>query len=237
MTIKILHLYPDLLNLYGDKGNIAALTHRLTWRGIDAEVVAVDDGFDLTDADIVFLGGGSDRDEKIVCEKLRVYSDELCKYVENNGVLLATCGGMRMLGKYFKLENETVEGLGVLDIYTEHSGDRLIGDVVIETDFVKSKIAGFENHGSRVHIGDYTPLGSVIYGNGNTGDTGKEGLRYKNVIATNLHGPILPKNPELCDYILTKALEKKYADFKGLTALDDTQEYKANETIVNRYIK
>lgn len=237
MTIKILHLYPDLLNLYGDKGNIAALTHRLTWRGIDAEVVNADGGLDLSEADIVFLGGGSDRDEKIVCEKLRAYSDELCEYVENNGVLIAACGGMRMLGAYFKLENETVEGLGVLDIHTDHSDDRLIGDVVLEADFVKSKIAGFENHSSRTHIGDYAPLGKVIYGNGNTGDTGNEGLRYKNVIATNLHGPILPKNPELCDYILTKALEKKYADFKGLTPLDDTQERKANETIVNRYIK
>lgn len=240
MKIKILHLYPDLLNLYGDKGNIAALTHRLIWRGIDAEVVNCtldNEYFDLSDVDIVFLGGGSDREEKIVCEKLCANSAALRDYAKNNGVILAVCGGFPMLGKQIKTADGIIEGAGVLDICTEPLKERLIGDVVMNVECINSKVVGFVNHGTAVNIGNHTPLGTVVYGYGNTGEKGVDGVMYKNVFASFLHGPLLPKNPQLCDYILTCALKKRYTDFAELSPLDDTAENTANEYIVSRYIK
>ena len=147
MKIKILHLYPDLLNLYGDRGNIECMRKRLMWRGIDAEVVTYtceDSGFDLSDVDIVFIGGGSDREQKIVCHRLLEHKNEIRNYVEDNGVLVAVCGGYQLLGKYYKLENETIEGLDILNIYTEQGKKRLIGNIVLENDFLNQKIVGFE---------------------------------------------------------------------------------------------
>lgn len=165
MKIKILHLYPDLLNLYGDRGNIECMRKRLMWRGIDAEVVTYtceDSGFDLSDVDIVFIGGGSDREQKIVCHRLLEHKDEIRNYVEDNGVLVAVCGGYQLLGKYYKLENETIEGLDILNIYTEQGKKRLIGNIVLENDFLNQKIVGFENHGGRTYIGNHTPLGELF---------------------------------------------------------------------------
>ncbi|MCH5209349.1 MAG: glutamine amidotransferase [Oscillospiraceae bacterium] len=240
MKIKILHLYPDLLNLYGDKGNIECMRSRLVWRGIDAEVVAYtceDTGFDLSDIDIVFIGGGSDREQKIVCSRLLEHKDALKSYVEDGGSLVAVCGGYQLLGKYYKLQDETIEGLDILDIYTEQGKKRLIGNIVLETDFIDEKIVGFENHGGRTYIGEHTPLGRVAYGYGNDEKSGAEGVIYKNVVATYLHGPLLPKNPALCDYILTNALKRKNPGFEGLSPLDDDLEKTANEYIVNRFKK
>lgn len=240
MKIKILHLYPDLLNLYGDKGNIECMRRRLLWRGIEPEVVSYtceDRGFDLSDVDIVFIGGGSDREQKIVCGKLLEHKNKLKEYVENNGVLVAVCGGYQLLGKYYKLADETIEGLDILDIYTEQGKKRLIGNIVLETDFFGEKVVGFENHGGRTYIGGHTPLGRVIYGFGNDEKAGVEGVVYKNVVATYLHGPLLPKNPALCDYILTNAIKRQNPGFTGLTPLNDTLESKANEYIVNRFKK
>lgn len=240
MKIKILHMYPDLLNLYGDRGNIECMRKRLMWRGIDAEVVTHtcdDENFDLSDTDIVFIGGGSDREQKIVCRRLLEHRDELKSYVENNGALVAVCGGYQLLGNYYKLEDETIEGLGILDIYTEQGKKRLIGNIVLETDFMEEKIVGFENHGGRTYIGSHTPLGKVVYGYGNHDNAGSEGVLYKNVVATYLHGPLLPKNPSLCDYILTNAIQKRDPGFMGLKPLDDSLEKTANQYIVNRFKK
>ncbi|MCD8390995.1 MAG: glutamine amidotransferase [Firmicutes bacterium] len=240
MNIKIAHLYPDLLNLYGDRGNIACLKKRLEWRGIGAEIVRCtcdDESFNLSDTDIIFIGGGSDREQKIVCSKLLRHKDELREYVENNGVLAAVCGGYQLLGKYYKLEDETIEGLDILDIYTEQGKKRLIGNVVLESEYTDGKIVGFENHGGRTYIGGHTPLGKVVYGSGNDDKSGYEGVVYKNVVATYLHGPLLPKNPPLCDRILTNALKRKYPDFKELPPLNDALEIVANEYIANRFKK
>lgn len=238
MKIKIMHLYPDLLNLYGDRGNIECLKRRLLWRGIDAEVVSYtcdDTGFDISDIDIVFLGGGSDREQKIVCSRLLEHKTELRDFVENGGSLVAVCGGYQLLGKYYKLEDETIQGLEILDIYTEQGKKRLIGNIVLKADFIDRKIVGFENHGGRTYIGSHKPLGRVVYGYGNEENAGAEGVVYKNVVATYLHGPLLPKNPELCDYILSNALKHKYPDFKGLSKLDDKLENTANDYIVRRF--
>ncbi len=238
MKVKILHLYPDLLNLYGDKGNIECMRKRLMWRGIDAEVVTYtseDTGFDLSDIDIVFIGGGSDREQKIVCNKLLEHKKKLKAYVEDNGVLVAVCGGYQLLGKYYKLKDETIEGLDILDIFTEQGKKRLIGNIVLKSDIIDEEIVGFENHGGRTYIGKHTPLGKVVYGYGNEEKTGYEGVVYKNVIATYLHGPLLPKNPALCDYILTNALRRKGKGVLCLEPLEDALEKTANEYIVNRF--
>jgi hypothetical protein len=225
-------MYPDLLNLYGDKGNIECLKKRLNWRNIGANVrtcTFTDDKIDLSDTDIVFLGGGSDREQKIVCEALLKQKEQLKEYVENGGVLIAVCGGYQLLGKYYQLEDETIPGLEILDIYTKQGKKRLIGNIVLHNDDIDADIVGFENHGGRTYTGDYKPLGKVVKGFGNTGNTGYEGVIYKNVFATYLHGPLLPKNPKLCDEILSRALHKKYEDFKELQSLDDDMENTANE--------
>lgn len=242
MTVKILHLYPDLLNLYGDRGNIECMRRRLMWRGINAEVEAytcADEGkreIDIDGADIIFIGGGSDREQKIVCGRLLEHKDALRDYVENDGVLAAVCGGYQLLGKYYKLEDKTIEGLGILDIYTEQGKKRLIGNIILESELFPERIVGFENHGGRTYIGNHTPLGRVVSGYGNDEKSGAEGVIYKNVVATYLHGPLLPKNPTLCDYILTNALKRKYPDFDTLAMLDDTLEHTASNYIAERIL-
>ena len=237
MELKILHLYPDLLNLYGDKGNIECMKKRLEWRGIDVTVQEYTNdssGLDLSDVDIVFLGGGSDREQKIVCSRLLAYKGKIKEYVENDGVFVAVCGGYQLMGKEYRMENETVEGLGILDISTVLGKKRLIGDCVIKSELIDGEIVGFENHGGRTDIGNHTPLGKVVCGYGNDEKSGYEGVVCKNVVATYLHGPLFPKNPKLCDYILEKALNKKYPGSGQLTPLDDTMEITANKYICDR---
>lgn len=238
--INIIHLYPDLLNLYGDKGNIACMQKRLEWRGIKANVhqcTNKDSDIDLKSADIIFVGGGSDREQEIVCNMLLEKKDEIKEYVEDNGVLVAVCGGYQLLGRYYQTANTKIEGLGILDIYTDAGETRLIDNVVLKCDKFLQPIVGFENHAGRTYIGEnHTPLGKVLYGNGNTGESGYEGVIYKNVIATYLHGPLLPKNPQLCDYILMRALKRKYPEFENLTSLEDELENTANNYVVKKYI-
>ncbi len=237
--LKILHLYPDLLNLYGDQGNLATLSKRAQWRGISAHVISYtkeENLLNLEHIDVVFLGGGSDKAEEMVCELLKPHREELVAYVENGGVLLATCGGFPMLGKNFPTGDGMVKGLGVLNVTTEATEGRAIGNVVVESSLTKLPIVGFENHAGKTLIGGYQPLGKAVCGYGNEGGV-YEGLVYKNVIATHLHGPLLPKNPELCDEILNRALKKKYPDFPGLSTLDDSMEHLANEYIVRTYGK
>ncbi len=240
-SLTIGHLFPDLLNLYGDRGNILARANRLKWRGMDVQVVEVekDDAVSLSQFDIVFLGGGSDREQLLVCEKLRACRQAFVDYVENDGVLVAVCGGYQLLGGYYKLKNETIPGLELLDIYTEAGDTRLIGNVVLETEWTGEtvQIAGFENHGGRTHIGSHTPFGRVRYGYGNNGEDGAEGVTYKNLLGTYLHGPLLPKNPKLADELLRRALRRKYGREIPLPELDDTLEQEANSYILRRFLK
>ncbi len=236
--IHILHLFPDLLNLYGDKGNLAALCKRLSWRGIEATVTTVtQDSKELSfdNVDIIFLGGGSDREQMTVAELLMPYKQALKDYVEQGGILLGFCGGFELLGTSWWAGDTQTDGLGILDIHAEYGEKRFIGDVVLTSDLTEHPICGFENHPGRMQIGTYAPLGKVIAGNGNDGINGLEGVLYKNVFATYLHGPLLPKNPELCDSILTRALTQKYPDFAGLSPLDDALELAANRFIVQNF--
>lgn len=235
--LKIAHLFPDLLNLYGDRGNIITMKNRLLWRGIDVDVeeYGIDDKIDLTGTDIVFCGGGSDREQLIVCQYLNRIREDIKAYVEDGGTLLAVCGSYQLLGHYYQLETEKMKGLSILDLYTQSGKKRLIGNVVLENERF-GKIVGFENHAGRTYINGLTPFGKVLYGNGNNGKDGYEGVIYKNVIGTYLHGPLLPKNPVLCDHILNNALVRKYGNGIELPELDDKIESMANEYIVSRFL-
>lgn len=239
MSIKLTigHLYPDLLNLYGDRGNIQCFRKRLEWRGYEAEVIPFLSGdlIDFSKLDIVLLGGGSDREQEIVCQYLLAHKQDFKDYVENNGVVLAVCGGYQLLGKSYKTKDKVIEGLGILDIKTEWAPERLIRNIVLESPLFDTPVVGFENHGGRTYIGNHTPFGKVFYGLGNTGKSGYEGVVYKNVIATYLHGPLLPKNPHVCDYLLERALKRKYGEEITLPPLNDNLEHKANRVIVDRY--
>ena len=198
MKITIGHLYPDLLNLYGDRGNIQCLMKRCLWRGIEAETIAFElgDKIDFSKLDIVLLGGGSDREQMLVCEKLKEIQKDFKAYVEDNGVVIAICGGYQLLGNYYKTDQGMIEGLKLVDMSTEQGKGRLIGNIVMQSDLFDMPIVGFENHGGRTTIGNNKPLGKVLSGYGNDGQSGEEGVVYKNVIGTYLHGPLLPKNPQ-----------------------------------------
>lgn len=236
--ITIGHLYPDLLNLYGDRGNIACMMQRCIWRGIEAETIEFNtgDAIDFTKLDIVLLGGGSDREQAIVCKNLLEIQGRFKEYVEDNGVVIAVCGGYQLLGKYYKTDEGTIEGLDLVDIYTEQEEGRLIDNIVLQSDLADMPVVGFENHGGRTYINDNKPFGRVLYGSGNDGKSGYEGVVYKNVIGTYLHGPLLPKNPQVCDHLIRKALERRYGEAE-LEALDDCLEKRANAYIYNRFVK
>jgi len=221
-SLKIGHIFPDLLNMYGDRGNIAALTKRLQWRGIDFEVTKIHSGqeFTPTDYDILLLGGGSDKAETTVLKTLLNYKASLKEYIENGGVFIAVCGGYPMLGNYIENGENRTECLGILDIYTEICSARFTGNVMLETDFV-STVVGFKNHSGKTFTDGYTPLGKTVSGS-------VEGVIYKNLFATYLHGPLLPKNPKLTDEILKRALKQKYGESIILSPLDDNLETEAH---------
>ena len=238
MNIQIAHLYPDLLNLYGDRGNIQCMVMRCRWRGIEAEVTEyhLNDPIDLAGTDIVLLGGGSDREQQIVCTRLQNVREELHAYVEDGGTVLAVCGGYQLLGHYYHTSEGKMEGLSLVDLYTEQGSPRLISNIVLENPEFPYEIVGFENHGGRTHIGENRPFGRVRYGYGNNGEDGQEGVLYKNVIGTYLHGPLLPKNPHVCDRLLQTALERKYGK-TDLEPLADELEKQANRYIAERFRK
>lgn len=238
MKLTIGHLYPDLLNLYGDRGNIQCMMKRCEWRGIEAETISFesDDEIDFSKLDIVLLGGGSDREQRLVCEKLKKIRDNFRDYVENNGVVIAVCGGFQLLGNYYAAAEGMMEGLGIVDIETNSEKDyRLIDNIVLESELFSMPVVGFENHAGRTNIKNCRPFGKVIYGSGNNGESGYEGIIYKNVIGTYLHGPLLPKNPQVCDYLIQKALERKYQKKIVLQPLDDKEEIEANTYIYERF--
>ena len=233
MKLTIGHLYPDLLNLYGDRGNIRCLMKRCEWRGIEAETVAFElqDEIDFAGLDIVLLGGGSDREQKLVCHKLQSIREEFRNYVETDGVVIAICGGYQLLGHYYMTGGERIEGLGLVDICTIQGEGRLIGNIALRCDLFTMPLVGFENHGGRTMTGSVPPLGKVIYGYGNDGISGYEGIRYRNIFGTYLHGPVLPKNPELADELILRALRRRYGDGVCLTPLPDEEEREANTQV------
>lgn len=239
LKITVAHLYPDLLNLYGDMGNIAVLRRRAEKRGIEIQICeyGIDDTIDLANTDIIYIGGGSDKEQKTVCEKLSEIKSKLKEYAEGGGCILGVCSGYEILGKYYKTETETVPGLEILDICTEYGKSRLIDNIIINCPLTGSTIVGFENHSGRVAIGNCTPLGTVLTGNGNNGSDKTEGVVYKNIIATYIHGPLLPKNPDVADHLIKAAIKQRYGKDIELAPLDDTIENQAHQYCVNRFSK
>lgn len=235
--LNIVHLFPELLNLYGDGGNVIALRRRCEWRGIPVQVteVGMGDAMDFSHADIVFIGGGADREQMIAKDAIAARKAELRSYVADNGVLLAVCGGYQFLGHRYTMGDESVEGLGIVDMETVRGEGRLIGNAVIESDIASMPIVGFENHGGRTTLGSgVKPLGRVLgTTHGNNGEDGFEGVHQDNLIGTYLHGPLLPKNPQVADYLLARALERR-GESCDLAPLDDAAEAEANRVMARR---
>ena len=236
--LRVAHLYPELLNLYGDSGNVLVLRKRMEWRGIACEVHEVHMGERPTfgDADLVFVGGGSDRDQRTVAGELRAVGAELVSFVEDDGVLLAVCGGYQLLGHSYLMGDEEVRGLSLVDLYTDRGSPRLIGNVVVESRISGQPVVGYENHGGRTHLGvGVEPLGRVLHGHGNDGESGYEGCLYRNVVGTYVHGPLLPKNPGVADWLIARALERRYG-VADLEPLDDSAELAANQVMCERLL-
>lgn len=233
-------LYPELMSTYGDRGNIVVLQRRCEWRGIKAEVKRLNIGFnpdDLKECDLLFMGGAQDKQQQIVAKDLMKKREELKNMIEKNIPGLYICGAYQFLGKYYKEANgNKIPGLNILDLYTENPGravSRLIGNVAIETKY--GKIVGFENHGGRTYLGkSIEPLGSVAKGFGNNGIDKTEGVIYKNIYGSYLHGPILSKNPKFADLLIELALEKKYHSPINLSPIDDSLEANARNAIAKR---
>jgi len=238
MNLNICHLYPDLLDLYGDRGNILALAARCRWRGIEPVIqqASLGEDLDFMGMDILFLGGGSDREQGLLVQDLMRHEKELWNAIENGLVVLAICGGYQMLGRDYQMANgKILQFLGIIDIWTIAGEKRLIGNVVVEIN--GKTLVGFENHSGKTYLGaGVTPLGKVLFGNGNNGDDGEEGVRYRNVFGTYLHGPLLPKNPRLADLLLELALKRRGSDVP-LTELDDSLEELAHQAMVKRLMK
>lgn len=238
--LRIVHLYPDALNLYGDGGNAIVLERRCRWRGIPVEVddVRMGDVLNLSTADIVLIGGGADRDQLAVANELRHQRDELQGYVEDDGVVLAICGSYQLLGRSYYMGDEKVEGLGIIAGDTVRGEGRLTGNVAVKTDIADAPFVGFENHGGRTMLDACEhPLGtSVLEGTGNNGQDGSEGCLHRNLVGTYLHGPALSKNPELADWLIARALERRgrggdmqAQELLPLATLDDACEHAAHE--------
>ena len=242
--LKILYLYPDILELYGDYGNIQVLKYRLEKRGITAIIDRYsigDDSPDFNNYDLVFVGGGADQEQGILADDLIKYKDNIKDAINNGVFFLLICGAYQLFGKYYKsADGDIVPGLEVFDYYTEAINDRkkrCIGNIVIDVSLngTSTKVIGFENHGGQT-FNISTPFGNVLYGNGNKfGDT-HEGFFLNNVIGTYLHGPLLSKNPELADYIIKHCLNKKYNENTILEPLDDKFENLCREQLLNKFL-
>ena len=235
MELKICHMYPDVLNLYGDTGNIICMKKRLQWRGIDAivETKPIGSKLDLAGFDLVFIGGGQDFEQEVLLDDLHQgKTDELKSAIEDGIVLLAVCGGYQMLGSYYETYDGTrCDFTDILDLYTVGGVKRMIGNYKFQCTEAAggSIIVGFENHSGRTMLGSgLEPLGKVLAGYGNNGEDDTEGAHYKNVFGTYSHGPVLPKNPEFCDHLLLTALQRKYGTAE-LAPLDDSFELAAHD--------
>ena len=243
MELKICHLYPDVLNLYGDGGNIRCLTQRLSWRGIGANVTKMPIGAkgSLAGFDMVFIGGGQDFEQEVLLEDLHRGRDkELVAAVEDGMCILAICGGYQMLGSYYETHDGTrCDFVGALDLYTVGAKTRMIDNYMYKVDEKLGgfTVVGFENHSGKTRLGPkIEALGSVLAGFGNNGEDGTEGAHYNNVFGTYSHGPLLPKNPEFADLLIRTALERKYGSAE-LQPLDDTLEKTAHDEMCKRLEK
>jgi CobQ-like glutamine amidotransferase family enzyme len=222
VKLRVLSLYPELMNIYADRGNIAVLKARCEWRGIGFELAGatLGDDVDPDAADLFYMGGGQDRDQAAVAvDMAETKRDALHAAADRGAVVLGVCGGYQLLGESYEMGDRTLPGVGLVDLKTvREPGERLIGNCAIEADLGTGPrvIAGFENHGGRTYLGPGAEsLGRVLRGHGNNGKDGFEGVRRGNVIGTYLHGPLLPKNVWLADRLIELALETELAPLPG----------------------
>lgn len=232
-ALRVAHLYPDVMNIYGDRGNTIAIRHRCEARGIAVEVVevGVGDRFEPGDFDLVLIGGGQDREQRRIAEDLQSKGEAIRAAADEGMPGLAVCGGYQLFGeRYVDHDGSIIPGIGLFKVETRHPGpraDRCIGDVVIETAF--GEVVGFENHGGRTYLEPgQEALGKVVRGAGNNASDGTEGATYENFMGTYLHGSLLPKNPRLTDELIARALRRKYGDTAVLEPLDDRVELAAH---------
>lgn len=241
MELTICHLYPDLLNVYGDVGNVLILKHRAALRDINLNIIncSIGETIDKDNVDIIFFGGGQDYEQSIVSNDLKeVKGDAMKSFIEEGKVVLAICGGYQLLGKYYTAPNgEKIDGLGILDLYTEGGDNRFIGNTEIYNETFNETYVGFENHSGRTYINNHTPLGKCIHGFGNNGEDGFEGCIYKNTFGSYFHGSFLSKNPEFADRLLILALRKKYGEDIKLASINDDFELNAKKSIIERLKK
>jgi lipid II isoglutaminyl synthase (glutamine-hydrolysing) len=229
--ITVGHLYPEHLNIYADRGNIAALERRCSWRGIAFDVIAVGLGDALPPADLYYLGGGQDRDQLLIAADIARHARPLAEAVAGGAGVLAVCGGYQLLGHYYRgHQGDEMRGLGLVDLVTEAGSTRMIGNIVLECPIdagPRRRLVGFENHAGRTTLGEgVAPLGQVVVGHGNNGRDGGEGVHAGSVIGTYVHGPLLPKNPWLSDWLIARALAR-HGQTAPLQPLDDTLELEA----------
>lgn len=213
-TIRLLQLYPRDMNIYGDWGNTLVLKRRLEWHGVDVELLAYNPGDTFPDGvDLIVGGGGQDSGQDIIQNDLAAIGSKLHTAAENGVPMLMICGLYQLFGKFFKTQDgHSIKGIGLLDIETHAGPERLVGNIILESQF--GELVGYENHSGQTFLGkNIKPLGKVIKGAGNNGQDDTEGAIYKNVIGTYLHGSILPKNPNLADYLIEQAVIRKYGDF------------------------
>ena len=242
MKLVIGYLYGDLMNIYGDTGNIIALKKRAQWREIDVEIknISIGDSLKKGEVDIFFFGGGQDQQQETVAKDLQSKAKVIKAEIERGVPLLSICGGYQLLGDYYQPhQGPKLPGISIFPAYTVASYDRMIGNIVIkESD---KTLVGFENHSGKTYLRG-KPLGKVIKGFGNNGEDKEEGCIYKNAIGCYMHGSLLPKNPQLADWLLQKALEVKYGSPRGeagkeieLKPLDDSLETQAHIAAINKF--
>jgi len=232
----IAHMYPDLMNLYGDRGNLLCLQRRMEWYGLNCQIktILLNDKLDYSQIDMLFMGGGSDREQGLVYHDLIHKADQMMLQIEQGLPVLCICGAYQLLGKYYKsLDGKVMDGLGFFDFHTTGKKGRLIGNILLESEISGQKftIVGFENHGGRTFCSDpeLHSLGQVIKGYGNNGEDKREGIRYKNLIGTYLHGPLLPKNPYLADFYIRSMAERRSISINQ--SLDDSIEKLAHDQV------
>lgn len=238
--LAICHLYPELMNLYGDRGNLITLVRRCQWRDIAADVssAGLGDTADFKSFDLIFMGGGQDKEQRLIGDDLRVLKGRALNEAVGDGVVfLAICGGYQLLGRFYETgDGHRIPGAGILDLETRAGRRRMIGNVIVNSSLAGDRprtLVGFENHAGRTYLGpEVRPLGRVCLGHGNNGVDGGEGAIFRGVVGTYLHGSVLPKNPWLADWLIHLALRRRYGSQMTLVALDDGLEEMAHAAAV-----
>jgi lipid II isoglutaminyl synthase (glutamine-hydrolysing) len=239
MRIRVAHLYPDYLNIYADRGNIAVLTRRAAWRGHELHVtsVSVGDALDPDAHDLLYVGGGQDREQALVAPDLAAKAEAVHAAVAGGAALLAVCGGYQLLGRGYRgFHGEDIPGVRLFPHETVAGERRMIGDVLLDCSWAERTLAGFENHAGRTRLdAGAEPLGRVVSGFGNDGESGYEGCRVGRAVGTYLHGPLLPRNPWLADWLLEQALgHASGGEPPSLAPLPDELEAEAHEVAAGR---